>query len=197
MSEAPSFIPAAQPKASDKLDALKANARTARDWELEIGELEEELKTLKKNLNIHYQETLPKLMDDVGVDHIGIAQDGNLPAMDFKLKPFYSANIAYSWPQDRREAAFDYLKSVDAGDLIKTLVTASMPKGNLELAEKLVKVAREMDIPATLSLSVHGGTLTAWLRELVETHHTYPSQEDLAKIGGSIGRVVKPQERKE
>lgn len=181
---------------NDRLVELRRVATNARDLELQIAEQEEQLRNLKSQLNELYKTTLPDLMDNAGVDHVGIPAIGNLPAMDFRMRPYYSANIAASWPQERKEIAFDFLTTMAAEDLIKTEVKAALPKGKLELAKKLVQAAAALKIPTTLTKSVHSGTLSAWLRELVEKHHTIPKVEDLEKIGGSIGRVVKPEERR-
>lgn len=198
MTSAPSFIPVPERSSAtgDRLAALREAASAARDKQLEIQNLEERLKALASELNALYHETLPALMDAAGVDHVGLPQDGNAPAVDYKLRPFYSANIAAKWSDDKKQQAFDYLKSVDAADLIKTKVEVSLPKGNLELAKRIAAFATDNGAPVTLTESVHTQTLTSWLRELVETHHTRPPQADLDKIGATIGRIVKPQERK-
>lgn len=202
MTTGPSSIVAAAiaaqpcPDKSDQLEILQLNAAVARDTALAIAGFEEQLKVAQAILNNLYQKVLPELMDKAGVDCIGIQASGNKPAMDFKLRPFYSANIAASWSQERKAIAFAFLEERNAADLIKTEVVASLPKGNLALAQKLVKAASELKIPTILTKRVHGNTLSAWLRELVESHATILSTEDLEKIGGTIGRVVKPEERK-
>lgn len=196
MNLPPSFIqPSVQ--SSDKLDALCAKAAEARDLELIVSDLEEQLKARKTELLNLYSKVLPDLMDAANVDRVGLPATGNSPAVDFRLKPFYSANIAASWNQERKDIAFAFLDSMNASDLIKSEVVASLPKGNLELAERLVALASELKIPTVLTKRVHGNTLTAWLRELVENTNTIPSNSDLEKIGATIGRIVKPTERKE
>ena len=135
------------------------------------------------------------MMDAAGVDSIGLKASGNKAPMDFRMRPFYSANIASSWPDERKEEAFDFLKSKNAEDLIKTKIEANLPKGNLDLAKQLIEEAKRLEIPTKLSLSVHSQTLTAWLRELVEKHNTVLSVSELEKIGGTIGRIVKPETR--
>lgn len=198
MNHAPSFIqPSTQPQSSDKLHALRAKAAEARDLARVIQDLEDQLKERGKELQTLLSITLPDMMDAAGVDVIGVPAFGNLPSMDFRLKPFYSANIAASWNQERKEIAFAFLDSMNASDLIKSEVIASLPKGNLDLAQKLIDAASELKIPTTLTKRVHGNTLTAWLRELVENTNTIPSNSDLEKIGATIGRIVKPTERKE
>lgn len=190
----------------DKLAKLREAAREARDLEFRIADLQNVLKERKAELDQIYSQKLPQLLDELGLDQIGIPAEQNMPGYDYKLKPYYSANIAASWPTEKREAAFDYVKSMGAEDLIKTEVVAYFPKGGLKQAQKLlsqikkIKIATKVGkkkitkpIQVELSKSIPHASLTAWLRELIEKHHSMP---DLEKIGGSVGRMVKPEERK-
>lgn len=179
----------------DRLDAIRAKAQEARELEFEIKGVEERLSELKSKLNELYAKTLPDMMEEVGVDTIGIPSKGNLPGYDYEICPYYSAGIASSWSEDKREEAFNVLKRYKAEDLIKTTVTAKLPKGNLQLARKLVAAAAKLKITTDINLSVHKNTLTAWLRELYEGGKALP-QSDLEKISGSVGRIVRPKERK-
>ena len=195
---------------SDKLEAIRNVAKRARDMQLNIAQLEEDLKVAKSALNSIYYDTLPQMLMEVGLDKIGIAKEGNYPGYDYKLKKFYRANIAAKWDDAKREAAFEYVKAMGAEDIIKTEVSVLFPKGGLKLARKLVATAKKMKVPVLvgkkkiakpvlveLSKSIPHGTLSAWLKELVEKQHKVPTAENLEKIGGSIGVVVEPEERKE
>jgi hypothetical protein len=179
----------------DKLQELQREAARARDLEREIVDAEEHLSSLKEKLQKLYFTTLPDLMAEVKLDYIGVPPRGNLPGVDYKLTPFYAANIAAAWPVEKREAAFSLLKRLHAESLIKTEVSAALPKGNLATAKKLVAAAKKLGVTADLTLSVHSGTLKAWLRDLYEKGKAL-SKSDLEKIGGSVGRVVRPEERK-
>jgi hypothetical protein len=192
----------------DKLDAIQAEARKARDLEFSIQELEEQVKSLKFNLRAIYFDTLPAMMMEARVDKIGIAKEGNYPGYDYKLKKFYKANIAAGWDDDRREEGFTFVIDHGAEDLIKTEVSVLFPKGGSRLAQKLVAIARKMKVPVKvgkkkllkpvhveLSKSIPHGSLSAWLKELVEKRHKVPTADDLEKIGGAIGVVVEPEER--
>lgn len=185
------------PTQTDKLDILKQHASTARDLELQINDLGQQAQALGAQLNLLYQTTLPDLLEEVGLDRIGVPQDGNKPGVDYVLTNYYSANIAQSWDEVRRSAGFAVLKQYKAESLIKTEVSAKLPKGSLKVAKQLVALAKkQLKITADLKQSVHGGTLSSWLRELYEGGGSLPAR-DLEKIGGSVGRVVKPKERKE
>jgi hypothetical protein len=194
----------------DKLAMLQGHAISARNMEQEIIDMEAQLKETKALLNSYYQNTMPALMQELGLDTIGIEKSGNKPGMDFKLKNFFAANIAASWPEEKRQAAFDLVTQLNAGDLIKTEVSAMFPKGGLKQAQKLLAQIKKIKIKtqvgkkivsstikAELTKTIPHGSLSAWLRELVERHGKMLSQQELEKIGGSIGRVVKPEVRKE
>lgn len=180
----------------DKLIALQMQAHEARDLELIIASQEEALKANKEKLLKMYQVTLPDLLEEIGLDRIGLPPVGNNPGFDYVVTPYYSASIAARWSDEAREDAFSVLKKYKAEDLIKTEISAKLPKGSLKVAKQLQLAAKKLGIKTELKLSVHAGTLSAWLRETYEKGRTLP-MSDLAKIGGSVGRVVKPEERKD
>lgn len=187
-----------QPSSSDndRLAKIQAKASEARDLEFEIAALSERMAELKGKLNELYAKTLPDMLEEAGLDHIGLPPKGNIPGYDYEIHPYYSASIAASWPEDKRTAAFDLLKRYKAEDLIKTEVTAKLPKGSLAQAKKLVAAARKLKIATDIKMSVHANTLSAWLREFYSKGKSIP-QSDLEKIGGSVGRVVRPKERQQ
>jgi hypothetical protein len=182
--------------AENRLEELKDMARRARDVQAELSDLEDRTKSLSAELKSLTEDKMPDLMLGMGLDKIGVAREGNLPGVDFKLSTRIAASIASTWPEPRRKAAFDFLKEWEADDLIKTEVKAALPKGHLELAKKLVLAAEELGIDADLTESVHHGTLSAWLRELYASGSSL-TEEQLLTIGGFVGPIVKPVERKE
>ncbi len=177
------------------IEKLHSLAAIARDLELEIEDLDSQIRDKKKQLDNIYEERMPELLDDLKLDNIGVAPTGNKPGMDFKLKPYYAANIAASWSEEKRNEAFTLLTKLKADDLIKTEVSSKLPKGSLKLAKQLVQAAQKLGVQASLKMSVHNATLTAWLKELYERRHQSLSTSDLEKIGGHVGRKVTPAER--
>lgn len=177
----------------DKLEIVRQKVAEVRDAELRLEDLEEQVSLLKKQLDRIYKEELPSLMDEAGVDSLGIPASGNHPAFDAKLSPFYSANIAASWDAERRAQGFRWLEENGHGDLIKTEVAVSFARGDHEEAKKLLHELSAKGVKPSLKESVHAQTLTAWLREQVESGGEIPPLE---KIGGYIGRVVNLKPRK-
>ena len=177
---------------SDILTRIRETAGNARDLEKEITDLEERIKHKKQTLNTIYHHELPDLMFEAGVDEVGLPAEGNLPSMVAKLGPYYAANIAAGWGEEKRDAAFNWLDTNGHGDLIKTQVTISLPREARAQAAKLIKQLEAYH--PEVKQSVHPGTLTAWLREQVESGEDLPP---LDVIGGTVGQVVKLKERKD
>lgn len=181
---------------TDKLKMLQDFAAQSRDTQAEISSLEEQLADKKELLRELHENKMPSLMDELKLDNIGVAPEGNKRGFDFNLKQRIGASIASSWPAEKRDDAFSVLKKYKAESLIKTEVSAKMPKGSLKVARQLVAAARKLDVTAELKQSVHAGTLSAWLREIYEGGQSLP-QSDLDKIGGYVGRIVEAAERME
>lgn len=179
----------------DKLDALRAAVRGVRDKRAEI----EDLKQRTTNLNLEVitleRETLPALFNSVGVSYIGLDAEGNLPAYDATKGPYYHANIAAEWPIEKREEAFQWLVSEGHQDVIKTVITVELGRGERALAKKVEAALKKLHVPYQRSLGVPWNTLTA----LVKGYYAagQPLAKDvLDKIGAYVGEVVAVKPRK-
>jgi len=177
------------------LETLQSYAAQARDLELQIKDLEAQLHEKRDRLKAIYHTTMPDLLDALHLDHIGLPANGNQPGLDFHLQPYYSANIAAAWDEERKQIGFDLLTKLKADDLIKTEVAVRLPKGQLKLAKKICQTIEKLGPTPSFKQSVHPGTLSAWLRELYEIRHQSLPQSDLDLIGGFVGRKVTSQER--
>ena len=186
-----------KPKSEDRLEAVRNAAKQARDLECEIADLTSIIKVKSEELRTLYQNTIPDLMDDAQVDIIGIPPAGNLPGIDYRLVPYFRAGIAASWPNEKREAAFELLKKLGVEELIKTEVSVRLPKGKLAIAKKIMAAAKALHATPELKKTVHTNTLTAWLRSFYLDDKKALPASDLEKIGASVGRVVEPKERKD
>lgn len=180
----------------DKLAQLRALAAQLRDGELEQSNLEGRLEETKAALHKLRHVALPDLMDDVGVDKVGLPASGNLPAADAVMKPYYRASIAAEWPDERRAAAFDILIAEDAEDLIKYSVTVEFGRGEEEQAHQLMELLKGEGFEPRTKLSVSWNTLTAWIRERFENERPL-APDTLEKLGGFVGRIVTLKARKE
>jgi hypothetical protein len=170
----------------DSLDFVRQRVAELRDLELLKEELEARLKETNERINFIAFESLVDVMNEKRVPKITLAAEGNKPPFEAQLLPYYRANIAAAWDEQRKYDAFEALESFGAGDLIKTVVTFSFPRGEKKQAMKLVeKNARLMP---KLAESVSHQTLTAWVREQIEAGKPTPA---LDVIGAQVGQHVK------
>lgn len=183
---------------SDQLAAITAKVRELVDAKHLIENTEARLSELNKQAYALEREQLPELMLNAGVDRLGIPAEGNYPAYDLKMDPYYKASISAEWEADKRRAAFEYLESKGAADLIRTEVIISLPREMREKAKELMeRINADLDaMEATANIetkeNVHWATLTSWLKETTEAGEDV----DLEKIGGQAGSIVKPKPRK-
>lgn len=197
MTDAPAFLTDAvqqKPAADDRLTKLRTAIAAVRDLEAEKRDLEERLKTVNKTIYSATHGALPELMDEVSVNSLTLAAEGNHPAVLAEAKPYFEANIAAAWEPERRQAAFAYLTNIGHGDLIKTQVTVAFNREDREAAVAFADKAQAAGLFVEIKESVHAQTLTAWLKEQVTRHKAVPA---LDLIGGVLGRVVKLKPLKE
>src|SRR5215207_4904871 len=165
-----------KPPSQDKLDRLKAMGVKVMEVTQEITTLEKQLGEKRSLFKRLVTEEMPALFDETGVDRIGIPEYN----VDLVMSNYYHANIATSWPQERREEAFAYLEEKGAGDIIKVDVAVRFGRKELTEAKMLAEHLKvKFGYLPTVEKEVPWNTLTSWLREDIE-HGRMP---DLDKIG--------------
>lgn len=190
-AEAPDFV---EEQAADEttLEQIREQLRAARDAEARIRDLSAVVSEEQKQLNALRFEVLPEMFANAGVDNLGLPAEGNNPGYDAKMANFYRANIAASWDYERRDKAFEWLEKNGHGDLIKTEIVISLPRGSEKKLAPIKKLLKELKVEFEVDKSVHNGTLSAFVREVVEDGGALP----LETLGATIGMVVNMKERK-
>lgn len=181
---------------TDRLERARSLIRQARDMEIERDGLEERLKEANNALNQLHHKTLPDLFTEVGIDHLGIPAEGNLPAYEAALLPYYKASIAAEWPPEKQAAAFQVLIDKGHGDVIKHRFIVDFPRGDREAAQAFEALLRQNQVSFSQSLAVPWNTLTALVKTETEAERPFGTGE-LEKIGATVGQIVKPKPRKE
>lgn len=177
----------------NQLDLLREKCSQLRDLDAEASDLEQRLEDVKAKANLLKTKTLPDLMAETGLAQLTLEPRGNLPALELKLAPFYSAGIAAKWPAPKRAEGMEYLDSVDAGDLIKTTITVEFSRDRRKDALDLAKLIKERGFSPDVSERVYPSSLAVWLRETWEDDDGLTPDGkpvDLDKIGGYVGRIV-------
>jgi hypothetical protein len=131
------------------------------------------LKEAKEKERILREETLPGMMQELGVQEM-VLSDGN------KIK--VAQEVYASVPVHRKEEAWAWLEKNGYGGLIKTEVAIPFGKGDLEKAQELLdNLASEFGITnGVLSRDVHAMTLKAFLKERLADPKTELTEEEAA-----------------
>lgn len=187
---------ARQPPDEDRLAAIRRVGAQMRDQILEKKDLEERLENLERSISETSRRQLPDMMTAVGIDRVGLPAENNLPACDLILKPYYKANIEAGWEPDRRQRGFALVEERGYQDVIKTRFDINLAASEREKAAQLRQALRHLDINTfSEQPSVPWKTLTAMVREEIESGHPFSSAE-LDTLGATVGRVAELKERK-
>lgn len=190
-TKAPAFVKA-EPLSEDQLSRITAKLRAARDLKLEIAQTEEALKDKKSHLTAIERVELPEMFQKAGINSLGLDPEGNMPGYDCSKEPYYRANIAASWPEEKRQAAFDWLKKNGGPDLIKTEISIMLPQKSQAIVKQVVKALKALKVTSfTVSESVPWSSLTAFVRECYKRQKKVP----LDVLGADVGEVVNLKQR--
>jgi hypothetical protein len=180
----------------DRLEQVRAELAAQRDDLKELADLEIRRQDVKARLEKRRFDILPALLMAAGTDQVGLPAAGNLPAYDARLKPYYRANIAAEWPEEKREAAFDLLEAKHGGDIIKCQVIVEFNREQLDAAYRLAShLEHDWGYRPAVRRTVQWNTITAWFREQVESHRGFTGAE-MDALGATHGHQVELKERK-
>ncbi len=136
---------------------LSTLVRNLRDVENQIEKAESHLKQLKSEKHRMSVETIPGLMDEMGVERLDV--DG----LTVERKMMVHASI----PKDRKEDAFAWLRDNGLDDIIKNDVTCSFGKGEDNIAGDVVGMLHDRGFNPMMKTHVHPSTLKAFVKERV------------------------------
>lgn len=164
--------------ADDQLQKISMLAEIAAALEESIEATEANLKASKEKLRDVIENLLPNAMAEVGMVKFTL-KDGS----EINVKPFYSAKI----DDANREAAFDWLMEHGHDAIIKQEFNVKVDKGDTETANVLQEYLKEHKMSFSGKTGVHPQTLTAFVKEQVESGADFPL--DLFNV--YIGQIAK------
>jgi len=132
--------------------------RTLRQVDKDIEKKEAELKVLKQDRQKLTVELIPGVMDEMGVERIDV--DG----VTVSRKLIVSASIS----EEKRDAAFGWLRENGLDDIIKNDVVVSFGRGEDNAAKNAVGILREQGFDPDVKTHIHPQTLKAFVKERVE-----------------------------
>ena len=167
----------------DGLTKISRLAETLIDKEDEIKEAEARLKVLKEQLRDIAEKQLPDAMAEVGMAKFTLT-DGS----EVAVKPYYSAKIG----DEKKDECFNWLQDHGHETLIKDEVSVTFNRGEHQKAEEFRAKLEEQGIEFSGKMGVHPQTLTAFVREQVESGAEFP----LELFNVYIGQIAKVKRSK-
>jgi vacuolar-type H+-ATPase subunit I/STV1 len=156
------------------LDAIKRLGQLAAKQgmlELQIEDLEEQLKALKKEHTEYAEKLVPALMQEIGMSRIK-----TMGGLDVELQE----NVRASIPQDaeKRERAFSYLHDTGNDGIIKREITVRYGREDGKFADDLLRALEDMGIKEHATVehewTIHNSTLVSFLKNELKEGKNVP-----------------------
>ena len=144
---------------TENIKSLADQVKKLRNLEDQVKADEELLKDKKRDLEKISGEIIPTLLSEMGLASLKLA-DGSA----VEVKPYYGANIS----EKNREAAYNWLRSNNLGDIIKNNITVSFGMNEDNKAAEYANLAQSQGFQPTQKLKVEPMTLKALVRERIE-----------------------------
>jgi len=150
------------------INSLSMHVEKLTDLQKSIEHTEKQVKDLKAQYDKISQEVIPNILAEQGLQSLKLA-DGTM--LDVSKK--YSCTL----PKDpaKKEAAYQWLRDNDLGDIIKNEVAVAFGVGEDDKAEQMLDLAAKQGYEPVQKSKVEPMTLKALYRERVEAGLDMPS----------------------
>ena len=156
---------AATPVAPDMLARITSTAQELVKLEREAQQALEHSEKLSREARRLAETVLPQLMDEAGVPAIELDDDMRVERGEDVYANISAANM---------KAATVWLEQNGYGAIVKFGFTIPVDKGDTQLAETIRAVLSQYNIPFEEKGGVHASTLTAFVKESLETSRSLP-----------------------
>jgi hypothetical protein len=152
---------------TENIQSLADQVERLNTFQKEIETQEEALKQKKKDFEHLSAEVIPTMMAEMGLSHLKL-MDGS----SVDVKPNYSASITIA----NKDAAFQWLRDNNLGDIIKNEISISFGRNEDNKAADYAALASERGYQPTQKLKVEPMTLKALVRERIEAGKELPTE---------------------
>ena len=152
---------------TENIQSLADQVERLNTFQKEIEIQEEALKQKKKDFEHLSAEVIPTMMAEMGLSHLKL-MDGS----SVDVKPNYSASITIA----NKDAAFQWLRDNNLGDIIKNEISVSFGRNEDNKAADYASLASERGFSPTQKLKVEPMTLKALVRERLESGKEMPTE---------------------
>ena len=152
---------------TENIQSLADQVQKLNTLDQDIELIEKNLKQKKKDFEHLSGEVIPTMMAEMGLSHLKL-MDGS----SIDVKPNYSASITIA----NRDAAFQWLRDNNLGDIIKNEISVSFGRNEDNKAADYANLASERGYQPTQKLKVEPMTLKALVRERLENGKEMPTE---------------------
>ena len=152
---------------TENIQSLADQVQKLNNLDQEIELIDKNLKQKKKDFEHLSGEVIPTMMAEMGLSHLKL-MDGS----SIDVKPNYSASITIA----NRDAAFQWLRDNNLGDIIKNEISVSFGRNEDNKAADYANLASERGYQPTQKLKVEPMTLKALVRERIEAGKEMPTE---------------------
>ena len=150
---------------NEQLAAISALARSQRDQEQRVAELEKELDEAHKRLRKTSEVDLPSVMDEVGLESFTLTDGTRIT-----VKETLYASISAA----KKPAAAQWLLDNELGSLVKDTVSVPFEKGDHERAVALQDFLRCEGYEPGVAETINTASVKAAINELMEQGREVP-----------------------
>lgn len=152
--------------------------------------LEKQIKEISKRRNELACERLPEILDEIGLSELKLS-DGRSVEIKNTIRASIPTDAGIARMKDvakqreayeRRRRALEWLRKNDLGDLIKNEVSMQFVRGQETEANELVSELNDRGYDCYLDSVVNSNTLSAQVRELLESGQEVPMEDFSVQI---------------
>lgn len=185
----PDFIVSEEdaPPNIEMIAQVRDAARRTRDLLLTLSDLDSQINEKKKELTALKTQTLPDLLNAAKLTALTLEPEGNTPAYEVELKPWYSAAI----DKDNPAPAHNWLEEHGYGDIIKHTFTISFSRDEHEKVREFRELLNKLGWLRNYEekRSVHPSTLQAFVKEQIEEYGTALPRDLLHLEVGQMAKI--------
>ena len=148
-------------------DKLSDQVVKLKDLEDLLVSKEEELKELKRKIDLVSGEIIPTMMQEMNLSTLKLSDGSSV-----EVKPVYGASISPA----KKEEAYNWIRNNGLGDLIKNEVTVSFGRNEDNKAIAYATLAQGQGYQPVQKLKVEPMTLKALVRERLESGQEMPTE---------------------
>ena len=152
---------------TENIQSLADQVERLNKFQIQMEDLEKTLKQKKKDFEHLSAEVIPTMMAEMGLSHLKL-MDGS----SVDVKPNYSASITIA----NKDAAFQWLRDNNLGDIIKNEISVAFGRNEDNKAADYAALAEERGFQPTQKLKVEPMTLKALVRERIEAGKEMPTE---------------------